>query len=102
MGSTSMLNSSMNHFHTFWATEEPRPIPPHNDSMDVSNKGCFAGFDTVACVRRSILSALMGMTFIACLIKVSRFHAVHHEQIHHYVIFYMALVECIIWFVTKQ
>lgn len=92
-------SNSMNHFHPFWATEEPRPIPPHNDSMDVSNKGCFVGFDTVACVRRSVLSALMGMTFIACLIKVSRFHTVHHEQIHHYVIFYMALVECIIWFV---
>ena len=70
-----------------------------NDSMDVAIKGCFVGFDTVACVRRSTLSALMVVTFVLCLVKVGRFHTVHHEQVHHYVIFYMALVECIIWWV---
>ncbi|XP_057366300.1 uncharacterized protein LOC130687174 [Daphnia carinata] len=84
----------MHHFHMF---DDKNHVPPwHNDSMDVSIKGCFVGYDTVACVRRSVLSALMVLTFVLCLFKVGRFHAVHHEQIHHYVIFYMALVECII------
>lgn len=43
----------------------------------------------MACVRRSVLSALMIVTFILCLGKVGRFHAVHHEQIHHYVMYYL-------------
>ena len=68
-----------------------------NDTIDVAIKGCFVGFDAIACVRRSILSALMGITFFLCLFKIGRLHSVHHEQPHHYVIFYMALVECIIW-----
>lgn len=83
----------MQHFHVFSDWD----VTNQNDSMDVAIKGCFAGYDAVACVRRSVLSALMIVTFVLCLIKVSRFHAVHHEQAHHYVIFYMALVECIIW-----
>ena len=74
--------------------------PIQNDSIDVSIKGCFLGYDTVACVRRSTLSGFMIMTFVLCLIKVGKFHAVHHEQAHHFVIFYMALVECIIWLVV--
>jgi hypothetical protein len=85
----------MDHFHIF---DNGNQVPPwHNDSMDVSIKGCFVGYDTVACIRRSVLSALMIVTFVMCFFKVGRFHAVHHEQVHHYVIFYMALVECIIW-----
>jgi len=67
-----------------------------NDTIDVAIKGCFVGFDAIACVRRSILSALMGITFFLCLFKIGRLHSVHHEQPHHYVIFYMAVVECII------
>nr|CAH0100883.1 unnamed protein product [Daphnia galeata] len=88
----------MDHFHIF---DNGNQVPPwHNDSMDVSIKGCFVGYDTVACIRRSVLSALMIVTFVLCFIKVGRFHAVHHEQVHHYVIFYMALVECIICIVN--
>lgn len=66
-----------------------------NDTNDVAIKGCFVGYDAIACLRRSILSFLMVITFILCLIKVGRLHSVQHEQTHHFVIFYLALVECI-------
>ncbi|CAM1327278.1 Uncharacterised protein g9460 [Pycnogonum litorale] len=68
----------------------------HNSTIDVANKGCFGSYDRIACIRNSILISLMALTFIGCLARIVRLHVVKHPQIHQYIIFYFACVECII------
>lgn len=64
-----------------------------NLSVDVTVKGCFGEYDTVACVRSGILAGLDFITLVLCIHRIVRLHVLHHPQIHQYLIFYFATVE---------
>lgn len=68
-----------------------------NDTLDVANKGCFDTFDTLACVRSSLLTGLAACTLACVIFKLVKYHAHRHPQLHHYVIFYVSALECLVW-----
>lgn len=65
-------------------------------SKDFIMAGCFINFNTVACIRSSILTFLAVVTAFVCILKVVRLHMMHHPAWHQYVIFYTASLECVI------
>ncbi|XP_062571002.1 uncharacterized protein LOC134233018 [Saccostrea cucullata] len=65
-------------------------------SKDFIMAGCLINFNTVACIRSSILTFLAVVTGIVCIFKVVRLHLMHHPAWHQYVIFYTASLECTI------
>ncbi|XP_066596767.1 uncharacterized protein [Prorops nasuta] len=67
-----------------------------NDTLDVLNKGCLDAFDSLACGRISILIFISTITFLFILLKIIKYHSFKHSQLHHYVIFYVSAVECIV------
>lgn len=74
-----------------------------NTTIDVINKGCFDYYNTLACIRNGTLTALGFFTLFLCAYRVIRLHALHHPQIHQFLIFYVASLECVLliikWFV---
>ncbi|XP_021928189.1 uncharacterized protein LOC110833902 isoform X2 [Zootermopsis nevadensis] len=67
-----------------------------NDTLDVANKGCFDPFDTLACVRTSVLTVAAAITLIFVILKIVKYHVYRHPQMHHYAIFYVSAVECLV------
>jgi hypothetical protein len=68
-----------------------------NDTLDVANKGCFDPFDTFACIRTSVLTATAAITLIFVILKIVKYHVYRHPQMHHYAIFYVSAIECLVW-----
>ncbi|KAK0183270.1 hypothetical protein PV327_001327 [Microctonus hyperodae] len=66
-----------------------------NDTLDVLNKGCLNVYDSVACGRISILIIISVITCILVIMKIIKYHAYKHTQVHHYVIFYVSVIQCI-------
>ena len=59
-------------FHWSWNEDVNASGQLSNDTIDVSLKGCFVGYDTMACVRRSVLTTVMTFTCSLCLLKIAR------------------------------
>lgn len=74
----------------------PRGRKFGNETLDVANKGCFDSFDTLACIRTSILTAAAVITLIFVILKIVKYHVYRHPQMHHYAIFYVSAVECLV------
>jgi hypothetical protein len=68
-----------------------------NDTLDVVNKGCFDPFDTLACIRKSVLTATTAVTLIFIILKIVKYHVYRQPQMHHYAVFCVSAVECLIW-----
>lgn len=75
----------------------PRGRKFGNDTLDVVKKGCFDSFDTVACIRTSILTAAAVITLVFVVMKIIKYHVYRHPQMHHYAIFYVSAIECLVW-----
>ncbi|XP_015523867.1 uncharacterized protein [Neodiprion pinetum] len=67
-----------------------------NETLDVINKGCLDLYDGIACGRVSILALLCLLTFFLIVLKLIKYHACKHSQMHHYAIFYVSGIKCII------
>ncbi|XP_012255726.2 uncharacterized protein LOC105685862 [Athalia rosae] len=67
-----------------------------NETLDVVNKGCLDSYDGVACGRISFLTLLCTVTFLLVVLKIIKYHAYRHSQMHHYAIFYVSAMKCII------
>ncbi|XP_070580054.1 uncharacterized protein [Ptychodera flava] len=67
-----------------------------NDTLDVTLKGCFCDFNTVACVRNGLLSLFMTVTAIFCIAKLIRLFIGRHRLYYQYAIFGSATIECIL------
>lgn len=67
-----------------------------NDTIDVANKGCFDTYDTLACARSSLLTTAAAITLIFVILKIVKYHVYRHQQIHHYAIFYVSALECLV------
>lgn len=68
-----------------------------NDTVDVLNKGCFTHFDSIACARISVLVLISVITFLFVVLKIIKYHIYKHSLVHHYVVFYVSAIQCIIW-----
>lgn len=68
-----------------------------NDTLDVLNKGCLNLYDSVSCGRISILIIISAITCVFVIMKIIKYHAYKHTQVHHYVIFYVSVIQCIAW-----
>uniref|UniRef100_A0A0B6Y979 G-protein coupled receptors family 3 profile domain-containing protein n=1 Tax=Arion vulgaris TaxID=1028688 RepID=A0A0B6Y979_9EUPU len=64
--------------------------------VNIMEDSCVPNFETVACIRSSILAGLAALTAVLCVIKLFRLHLAHHPSCHQYVIFYAAALECAI------
>ncbi|KAK0040616.1 hypothetical protein Bpfe_029930 [Biomphalaria pfeifferi] len=62
--------------------------------VDIMDNSCVQNFDTVACVRSSVLAVLAFLTAVLCIAKIVQLHIAHHPSCHQYVIFYAAALEC--------
>ncbi|XP_023227638.1 uncharacterized protein LOC111628141 [Centruroides sculpturatus] len=81
----------------FWNNLLPNSndgIQFENITVDVINKGCFGHFNTLACFRTGTLTVLGIFTLFLCIYRVVRLHTLHHPQIHQFLIFYSASLEC--------
>ncbi|XP_012279644.1 uncharacterized protein LOC105699332 [Orussus abietinus] len=67
-----------------------------NDTLDVINKGCLDLYNGIACGRVTILILLGTITFVLVATKIIKYHGHKHSQMHHYTIFYVSAVQCII------
>ncbi|KAH3728034.1 hypothetical protein DPMN_053980 [Dreissena polymorpha] len=65
-------------------------------ATDVLVNGCFNNFNTIACLRGSLLGVLALITGILCVLKLLKLHRAHHQNWHQFFIFYCATVECVI------
>ncbi|XP_023726616.1 uncharacterized protein LOC111874955 isoform X2 [Cryptotermes secundus] len=74
----------------------PRGRKFGNETLDVANKGCFDSFDTLACIRTTVLAAAAVITLIFVILKIVKYHVYRHPQMHHYAIFYVSAVECLV------
>nr|CAD7267944.1 unnamed protein product [Timema shepardi] len=74
----------------------PRGRKFDNDTIDVVNKGCFENFDTLACVRTSFLTTVSAITLIFVILKIVKYHVYRHPQMHHYAVFYVSAILCLI------
>jgi hypothetical protein len=68
-----------------------------NDTLDVANKGCFDSFDTLACIRTTVLLVAAVVTLVFVILKIVKYHVYRHVQVHHYAIFYVSAIECLVW-----
>ncbi|CAH1250180.1 Hypp8801 [Branchiostoma lanceolatum] len=84
----------MVHFHHGNHSDPFKPIG--NDSLDVACKGCFERFDTTACVRSGLMTLFVTVTGLLCAAKLCRLHQKNQRTVHQYIIFYTALVECVL------
>ncbi|XP_078582826.1 uncharacterized protein LOC144865746 isoform X2 [Branchiostoma floridae x Branchiostoma japonicum] len=84
----------MVHFHHGNHSDPLKPIG--NDSLDVACKGCFERFDTTACVRSGLMTLFVTVTGLLCAAKLCRLHQKNQRTVHQYIIFYTALVECVL------
>ncbi|CAL1541360.1 unnamed protein product [Lymnaea stagnalis] len=72
-------------------------LQPNITNMTVLNileNSCVQNFDTVACIRSSVLAVLAILTSILCVVKIVQLHIARHPSCHQYVIFYAAALEC--------
>lgn len=70
-----------------------------NDTIDILRKGCLDHYDPLACGRISILVLVCGITLFFVLLKIVKYHAYKHSRMHHYLIFYVSAIQCILWYV---
>lgn len=66
---------------------------------DPFGDGCFGRHTVLSCARAGSLSALAALTALVCVIKLITLHRNRHDQWSHYVIFYAAVVECVIFII---
>ncbi|XP_015600589.1 uncharacterized protein LOC107270254 [Cephus cinctus] len=66
-----------------------------NDTLDVLSRGCFEPYDGIACGRVGILVVISVLTFLFVVSKIIKYHAYKYSQMHHYAIFYISAVQCI-------
>ncbi|PSN43670.1 hypothetical protein C0J52_11999 [Blattella germanica] len=74
----------------------PRGRKFGNDTVDVFNKGCFDSYDTLACIRTGFLTVAAAITLIFVILKIVKYHVYRHPQVHHYAIFYVSAIECLV------
>ncbi|XP_015112852.1 uncharacterized protein LOC114841044 [Diachasma alloeum] len=67
-----------------------------NETLDALNKGCLDTYDAVACGRISILVVISAVTCFFAVLKIVKYHAYKHPQMHHYVIFYVSVIQCFV------
>lgn len=67
-----------------------------NESLDVLRKNCFTNYDTVACVRSTVLVFLTAVTGMLCATRVVSLHVSGHPNYYQYAIFYLAVIQCIV------
>ncbi|OXU26161.1 hypothetical protein TSAR_015570 [Trichomalopsis sarcophagae] len=67
-----------------------------NNTLDVLNKGCLDLYDSVACGRISLLVFLSVITLFFVILKIIKYHSYKHSQMHHYAIFYISAIQCIV------
>ncbi|XP_014674395.1 PREDICTED: uncharacterized protein LOC106814572 isoform X2 [Priapulus caudatus] len=65
-------------------------------ARDVEAVGCFGSYNTIACVREAVLSALTAATGLLCIARLIKSHMVRHHHIHLYIVFYCAAFECML------
>lgn len=77
-------------------------MAPSNQStpgIDPYGLGCFGGYTVLSCARAGGLSFLAALTVVGCVMKLISLHKCRHNQWAHYVIFYSALIECVIFII---
>ncbi|XP_052808463.1 uncharacterized protein LOC128237194 [Mya arenaria] len=80
-----------------WATTNVTIVTINSTpATDVLVSGCFTNFNTIACLRGSLLSFLAVLTGVLCVLKVIKLHRAQHQNWHQYFIFYCASLECAI------
>jgi hypothetical protein len=67
-----------------------------NNTLDVLNKGCLDLYDNVACGRITALILLSIITLLFVVLKIIKYHRYKHSQMHHYAIFYISAIQCIV------
>ncbi|XP_058789240.1 uncharacterized protein LOC131663130 [Phymastichus coffea] len=67
-----------------------------NHTLDALNKGCLDLYDGIACGRISLLVILSVITLFFVVVKIIKYHSYKHSQMHHYAIFYISAVQCIV------
>lgn len=72
------------------------PFANTSSSADIMVSNCFGNFNTVACIRSSVLTFLAVLTALLCIMKIVKLHLNHHPAWHQYIIFYCASLECVI------
>ncbi|XP_062506481.1 uncharacterized protein LOC134183051 [Corticium candelabrum] len=77
------------------STIPAQTIAPEDPYAD----GCFGVHTALSCGRAGGLSVLAALTAIGCVIKLVSLHKNKHDQWPHYVIFYSALIECVIFII---
>ncbi|XP_034951959.1 uncharacterized protein [Chelonus insularis] len=65
-----------------------------NETLDALNKGCLDLYDSIACGRISMLVLVSAITCFFIMMKIVKYHAYRHAQIHHYVILYVSVIQC--------
>ncbi|XP_071113442.1 uncharacterized protein [Haliotis cracherodii] len=83
-------------------TVSPASLTPSNQSSNTSTPtdimvvGCLGSFQTIACIRNSVLTLLAVITAFLCVMKVAKLHMVQHQACHQNIIFYCASLECLL------
>ena len=74
------------------------PIPANNSPADPYLGGCFKNYTPEACARAGSLATLAIVTALVCTIKIIALHR-RKKRAHanHYVVFYAALIECLLF-----
>ncbi|XP_074649313.1 uncharacterized protein LOC141904595 [Tubulanus polymorphus] len=74
----------------------PNSSNHENESIDVAKKGCFRNFNTIACARNGVMAFFAIITGLLCFVKIIKLHLNRHPTLHQYIIFYTAVIECVI------
>ncbi|XP_069132813.1 uncharacterized protein [Argopecten irradians] len=72
------------------------PFANTSSGIDIMGSNCFGKYNTVACIRSSVLTFLAVLTALLCIMKIAKLHINRHPAWHQYVIFYCASLECVI------
>lgn len=64
--------------------------------QDINRYDCLTSYNAVACTRNMVLCVLSTCTAALCVFKVIRLHMQRSPAYHHYAIFYIATVSCMI------
>jgi len=63
--------------------------------VDVLRHSCFNHYETIACVRSTLLVVLTAVTGLMCARRVISLHLSSHPNYYQYAIFYLAVIQCI-------
>lgn len=68
----------------------------YNESIDVLTKNCFGNYDTIACIRGTVLCFLSAVTGILCAGRIITLHLAGHPNCYQYGVFYLAVIQCML------